>query len=89
MFLHKTLLSNAAEFTLLRILPCGDLGSEVLGIQMSGKLSALFPHKNDLSISVMETCLLCWCLFMIFKDEDFHLHEENSMLGQLTRCSVV
>lgn len=52
--------SNAGKFALLRTLPCGDLGPEGVGIQLSGKLSALFPCEHELRISVKETCLFCY-----------------------------
>lgn len=43
-----------------RTLPCDDRGSVGVGIQMSGKLSAVFPCDNELGISVKEICLFCY-----------------------------
>lgn len=66
MFLNKDLLWCSAMLKsslFLRTLWCDDLGSEGVDIQMSGKLTALFPRENKLRIFETETwlfyCSLC------------------------------
>lgn len=65
-FLHNGLLLGSSSLS-LRILPCGDLGSEGVGIQMGEKLSSLFSCENDLRISVIKMCLFCchWILMVV------------------------